>query len=87
MIDSLEKIVNLIHRKCKIPFDEIIRCTCFLFDNTVFVFNNKFYKQIRGCLMGSPISPLFADIVIDDSEIASLKNLDKKPNCKITNYY
>ena len=87
LIKSLEKRAHSIRRKCKIPFDEIIRCTRFLFENTVFVFNNKFYEQIRGCPMGSPISSLFADKVMEDSEITCLKKLDKEYNCKITNYY
>ena len=87
VIKSLEKRADLIRRKCNIPFDEIIRCLRFLFENTVFVFNNKFYKQMRGCPMGSPISPLFADIVMEDLEIDSLKKLDKEYKCKITNYY
>ena len=37
--------------------------------------------------MGSPISPLFADIVMGDLEIDCLKKLQKEYHCKITNYY
>ena len=87
VIKSLEKRARLIQRKCKIPFDEIIRCTRFLFDNTFFVFNEKFYQQINGCPMGSPISALFADIVIEDLEIECLNKLKKEHKCKITHYY
>ena len=44
VIKSLEKRAHLIRRKCKIPIDEIVRCTRFLFENTVFVF--YLYKLI-----------------------------------------
>ena len=77
VIKSLEKRAHLIRRKCKISFDEIISCTRFLFENAVFVFDNKFYKQIRGCPICSPISPLFAGIVMEDLELACLENLEK----------
>ena len=32
------------------------------------MFNNKFYKQIFGIPMGSPLSPILADIVMQDFE-------------------
>ena len=37
-------------------------------DSTYFKFDNKYYKQIFGTLMGSPISPIIADIVLPDLE-------------------
>ena len=55
IIKSLKKRAHIIRKKCKIPFHKI---TKFLFDNTVFMFNGKYYKQIKGTPMGSPISPL-----------------------------
>ena len=86
VIKGLEKRAHLIQRKCKIPFDEIIRCTRFYLTIEFLFSIIQLYKQIRGCSMGPPISPLFADIVMEDLEIACLKNLDKEYICKITNY-
>ena len=34
--------------------------------NSYFTFNNKYYKQIKGLPMGSTISPLLADLYMDD---------------------
>ena len=50
-----KRTANLINR-CSIPIEEIKRSTKFLFDNTYFIFNNKYYKQTFGSPMGSPIS-------------------------------
>ena len=46
-----------------------------LFNNTFFSFNNDYYRQIDGTPMGSPISPLFADIVMDNLEMYYLRIL------------
>ena len=43
--------------------------------------------QIFGTPMGSPISPLFADIVIDDLENDCLRILKDKHNCSPLFYY
>lgn len=77
VLDSLDKRFRTINSKCKIPFDLIRRTTEFLFDNTFFTFNNKFYRQIFGTPMGSPISPLFADLVMEDLEISCLGKLKR----------
>lgn len=72
---------------CKIPFNDILNCTTFLFKNTYFVFNNEYYQQLDGTPMGSPISSLFADIVMDDLESDCLHNLKNKHNCIPLFYY
>ena len=48
-------------------------------DNTYFLFNNKYYKQSFVTPMGSPISGLFADLVMDDLESECLRKLSFKP--------
>ncbi|KAL7307629.1 hypothetical protein TKK_0000317 [Trichogramma kaykai] len=67
-------------RHCSIPFEEIRRCVQFLFDNTFFTFDNKFYQQTFGTPMGSNISPLFADMVMNDLETDVLKRLRDEHN-------
>ena len=87
VLDSLDRRFEYIHNKCKIPFHDIVTCTKFLFSNTFFSFNNKFYRQIEGTPMGSPISPLFADMVLDDLETHCLKNLEDNYNVKPLFYF
>ena len=49
-----------------------------LFYNTYFQFDNKYYRQIFGIPMGSSVSSQFADIVMTDLEEKCLKNLSFK---------
>ena len=42
-------------------------------DSIYFKFDNKYYKQIFGTPMGSPISPIIAVIVMQDLEYEVLK--------------
>ena len=81
VLKSLDRRCQLIHNNCRIPFDEIINCTKFLFENTYFTFNNNIYLQFFGTLMDSPILRLFADIVMDDLENDCLRILKDKHNC------
>lgn len=38
----------------------------FLFNNNFFQYNKEIYKQLEGCAMGAPASPIFADLVMND---------------------
>ncbi|XP_011858224.1 PREDICTED: uncharacterized protein LOC105555793 [Vollenhovia emeryi] len=49
--------------------DLILNCTCFTFDGQP-------YEQIFGSPLGSPLSPILADIVMDDLETQCLSLLD-----------
>ena len=80
VLKSLDRRYSQINNKCTIPFHMIRDITLFLFDNTYFVFNQIFYKQIFETPMGSPISPLFADIVMDDLETDGLEILKRTHN-------
>ena len=41
---SLEKRFHKIHQKCRIPFTELMNSVEFLYKNTYFSYDNKFYK-------------------------------------------
>ena len=87
VLKSLDRRCQLIHNNFRILIDEIIKCTKFFFENTYFTFNNDIYLQIFGTPMGSPISPLFADIIMDDLENHCLRILKDKNNWSPLFYY
>ncbi|XP_043478403.1 uncharacterized protein LOC122508871 [Leptopilina heterotoma] len=81
VIQSLDRRIRSINQKCKIPFCDIIDCTKFVFNNTYFSLDGKFYRQIYGTPMGSPISAFVSDLVMDDLESDCLEILKEKYNC------
>ena len=87
VLDSLDRRAFSIHNHCNIPIEELKECTAFLFNNMFFTFNDRVYQQIYGTPMGSPISPLFADIIMDDLEKNCLRELELHYDCTPIFYY
>ena len=50
---------------CKIPIEKFIKFLEFTITNYIFCFNKKFYKQLQGAAMGSPVSPVIANIYME----------------------
>jgi len=61
-MDCLTKRWNLFSLDCKIPKKEFLKAVKLIFDFTFFTFDNQFYKQNFGTPMGSPLSPIIADV-------------------------
>lgn len=61
------------------PCDEFIEVVKFVLDSTFFGFNNIIYQQTFGYPMGSHLSPLIADLVLQDLERNSLNSLKFVP--------
>jgi len=83
---ALEGVANRwdkIKEGTNIPMDEFLKAVKMILDSTVFTFNNKIYKQKFGTPMGSPLSPIIANIVMADLESRALKKL----NINIPFYY
>ena len=64
--------------KTKLSVDEIVELMQFCLDNNHFVFRDKYFRQIFGCAMGSPISVVAANLVMEDLERRILSG-----NCQI----
>jgi len=67
---------NDISTKTKFSLPQFLLAIDMVLSSTSFVFNGKFYEQIFGSPMGSPLSPIIADIVMDDLENTCLRNMD-----------
>ena len=52
----------------KIPIEKFIKLLEFTITSCIFCFNKKFYKQLQGTAMGSPVSPVIANIYIKHFE-------------------
>ena len=56
--------------------DDVISLPKFVLFNSFFAYNDCFYKQIHGCAMGSPVSPVVANLcmeAIEESAISSTR--------------
>ncbi len=65
--NKLFKDETLQHRT-KLSIDDIIRLLRFTLTTSYFNFNKKTYKQIHGCAMGSPVSPIVANLCMEEIE-------------------
>ena len=60
-------------RKTHLKIDEIVLLLNFALSNNYFVFEGQTYKQIHGCALGSPISPVVANICMEKIEEMAIK--------------
>ena len=74
-IESILKRWNDISVGTSIPKDEFIIGIKLVLNSTFFKFNERTYRQIFGTPMGSPLSPIIADIVMQDLEERAVMSL------------
>jgi len=74
--DSILNRWNLIERNTAIPKDEFVKAIKLVLESTFFSFNGAIYKQIFGTPMGSPLSPIIADLVLRDIETKAISKLN-----------
>jgi len=74
-LNSIEKRWNSISQHTLIPLQEFKDAVKFVLSSTFFTFNKIIYKQIFKTPMGSPLSPVIADLVMQDLETTAVTNL------------
>jgi hypothetical protein len=65
-IEGVASRWEFIEKNTNIPKEEFIIAVQFILTSTFFPFNNNIYKQTFGVPMGSPLSSVIADIVMQD---------------------
>jgi len=76
VIQAVENRWTDIQRNTKLSLNQLISAIDLVLSSTSFVFNGQHYEQIYGSPMGSPLSPILADMVMDDLEMSCVKKLD-----------
>ena len=67
MKKKLEQDTEL-QKRTIMPVDTILELLAFCLNNTYFVFQDTVYEQTKGAAMGSPISPIIANIFMEAFE-------------------
>ena len=75
-VDSISNRWNYLSDNISIPKNEFLMAVNLVLRSTFFKFNNIIYQQTFGTPMGSPLSPVIADIVLQDLESRALGTLD-----------
>lgn len=63
-----------------IPIDNIMELLTFCINTTAFQINDNFYQQKEGMAMGSPLSPVMANIYMEYLEEQALESAPLKPS-------
>lgn len=79
VIGTIKRKWDVICQFTRFPKDQFIRGLNFILENCFFSFNNIIYHQIFGTPMGSPVSPVIADLVMEVLEQNVLRTLMFKP--------
>jgi len=72
-LESIDR--DSISKNTSIPLIDFKMAVKFVLSSTFFSFNNNCYKQIFGTPMGSPLSPVIADLVMQDLELSAIRML------------
>ena len=78
--ERLQRDQNLAERT-NLSVDNILRLSDFVLNHNYFKYDGDHYKQIFGFAMGSPISPVLADLVMDEEiEETAISTFPYPPN-------
>ena len=71
---------NTLPQRTAMSIPQIISLLEFCLTQTYFLFQGKYYKQTQGAAMGSPISPLIANIFMEEFEVKALQSSPNPPS-------
>ena len=66
-------------QRTQMSIPQIITLLDFCLRNTYFLFQGKYYEQVHGAAMGSPISPLIANLFMEEFEAKALQSVLHPP--------
>ena len=86
---SIDPAINIIRRKLEldqelhlrtsVDVEQIISLLEFCLKTTYFQFQGKLFEQLQGAAMGSPISPIVANLYMEDFEIKAINTAEHTP--------
>ena len=65
---------NTLLQRTSMSIPQITSLLEFCLSHTYFLFQGKYYEQVQGAVMGSPISPLIANIFMEEFEVQALSS-------------
>ncbi|XP_078367676.1 uncharacterized protein LOC144651609 [Oculina patagonica] len=68
-----QNVVQMLHKVY------IICLLNFVLSNNYFIYNDTIYKQIHGCAMGSPVSPVVANLCMEEIEETAINSTPVPP--------
>ena len=81
-IDIITKLLEKdpsLHNRTTMNIKQITSLLEFCLRSTYFTFQNKYYEQIEGTAMGSPISPIVANLYMEDLETKAIQSAPYPP--------
>ena len=57
------------------PISQIITLLEICLQNTYFCFQGKYFEQVHDAAMGSPISPIIANLVTEEFEVKAISSV------------
>ena len=72
---------NTLKERTVMDVEDIILLLEFCLKNTYFSFQGQFYEQVEGAAMGSPVSPIVANLYMEYLEQKALSTAPHPPSC------
>ena len=71
---------NTLPQRTSMSIQQITSLLEFCLSHTYFLFQGKYYEQVQGAAMGSPISPLIANIFMEEFEVKAFSSFPHPPS-------